>query len=285
MNEPKNVYAVWSGAPSQQIALLLTKWMPIFLQGTVDCWLAASDIRRSCGWGPELAKRLDESNLAILCLLPENTNEDWVQSEAGTLTKSIEDGHIFCLCFGVDPAHLPGALGEFQATVFEKSDFLQFLKRLNVTYGLPLSEKEIEEVFNSVWNAFAAEIQGVMETVPSSDLEAVTFSEPEDLELPIDQLRILLWLIEHPIAKPTAPRLARDLNMHPAAAELHLDELLDREYIGSSATMSGGDAKWYIDREGRKYLQFKGLPSKRSGPRRARSAANDSHGAPSRIFS
>ena len=253
MNERTNIHTVWSGAPSKQIALLLNEWMPIFLKGTVDCWASANE------WGPELAKQLDESDGGVICLLTENRSDDWIHFQAGALARSVENGRIYCLCFGFQPANLPGTLGQFPTFVFEKRDFLRFLKQLDDNSGSPLSEKDIEETFDPVWNAFTAEIHAVIGAVLDPDAEAEPISTPANADLPIDQLRILLWFIEHPTGKPTAPQLARDLNIHPDATEIHLNELLDNEYIGSDITVGGDDAKWCIHRDGRTLLRSSGL--------------------------
>ena len=253
MSKPTKVYAVWSGARGRQIALLLGKWMPIFLQGAVDCRALTDGGPDARHWGPEHAKRLDESEAGIICVLPENKREEWIHFGAGALARTVEDRRIFCLCFDVEPDDLPPTLRQFHATPIEKENFLEFLETISERCALQFSKKDIEEAFGPLWNVFAAEMRIITGEDSSSD------ADEKPVELPLDQMRILLWFVEHPLAKPTSSDLSRDLNIHPEATEFHLNELLDNDYIANRVDVDDGIASWHIHQDGRKVLHTVGL--------------------------
>lgn len=248
-----NVYAVWSGARGRYVASLLSKWMPIFLQGAVDCRALTEGDDDARHWGPEHAKRLDESDAGIVCVLPENRREEWIHFGAGTLARALEDSRIFCLCFDVDPDDLPETLRQFDTTPVQKTDFLEFLVRASGRCRLPLSKKEIEEMFDPLWHAFAEEMRILMGE------DSISAAGQEPVELPVDQMRILLWFVEHPLAKPTSSDLSRDLNIHPEATQFHLNELRDNEYIADRVDADDGVASWHIHQHGRRILHTVGL--------------------------
>jgi hypothetical protein len=86
----------------------------------VEVWMSEIDISKGARWGAEVAKELDETDLGIVCCTPNNLFEPWLHFESGALSKSVKNGRVFPLCFGVSFGDLPGTLSQFQATKFSK---------------------------------------------------------------------------------------------------------------------------------------------------------------------
>ena len=80
------VFISWSGELSHRIALHLKEWLPVVLP-FVDAWVSSEDIPKGTRWGTELATQLEGTNSGIVCLVPGNLNESWLNFEAGALSK------------------------------------------------------------------------------------------------------------------------------------------------------------------------------------------------------
>lgn len=82
------VFVSWSGERSQMLAQALRDWLPLVLH-YVQPWLSEKDIDAGKRWSSEIAKQLEESNIGIICITPENIDSSWILFEAGALAKSL----------------------------------------------------------------------------------------------------------------------------------------------------------------------------------------------------
>ena len=120
------------------LLLILGFHLPTFLKG-----------RR---WGVELAQRLESTNGGILCVTPENVREPWLIFEAGALSKSVKDGQIHPLLFGMKSGELQGPLSQFQATAVSKEEIGKLVRDLDEAAGeKKLSAERIEKAFATCW--------------------------------------------------------------------------------------------------------------------------------------
>ena len=115
------LFISWSGDLSHRIALHLKEWLPVVLP-FVDAWVSSEDIPKGTRWGAGLASQLEGTDSGIVCLVPGNLNESWLNFEAGALSKSVAKARVHPFLFGLDPRELIGPLAQFQATRFSKDD-------------------------------------------------------------------------------------------------------------------------------------------------------------------
>src|SRR5688572_16881222 len=87
------VFISWSGARSYAVASALRDWLPSVIQA-LEPWMSAADIQRGAQWPLQIATRLAECNVGIICLTPENLNEKWILFEAGALSKILDRAHV-----------------------------------------------------------------------------------------------------------------------------------------------------------------------------------------------
>jgi hypothetical protein len=142
------LFITWSGDVSHKLALALRDWLPVVLP-FLEPWVSSEDIPKGRRWSPELAHQLETSNSGILCLVPENVSEPWINFEAGALSKSINIARIHPFLLGLDPRQLPGPLGQFQATIFARDDVRKLVKALNAEGGSRLSDDQVTHNFNT----------------------------------------------------------------------------------------------------------------------------------------
>ena len=125
------VFISWSKDRSKKVAELLHDWMPRVIQ-VVDPYISSRNIEKGARWASDLAAQLEGTNFGVVCLLPENKDETWIQFEAGALSKSLTHGMVAPILFGLEEAELSqNPLVQFNLTPFQKSEMLLLMKTMN----------------------------------------------------------------------------------------------------------------------------------------------------------
>src|SRR5687767_13125889 len=93
MPEPHNIFISWSGEPSRKVAEALHGWLPMVIQAATP-WMSNSDIEKGQRWGNEIAARLSQIDIGIVCLTPDNLNSPWLLFEAGAISKEMQRGRV-----------------------------------------------------------------------------------------------------------------------------------------------------------------------------------------------
>ena len=114
------VFLCWSGNRSKKIAEVLNDWLPLVINA-VEPWMSPN-IEKGVRWGLEIAEKLEESKVGIICLTKENLNENWILFEAGALSKTKDD-HTCKFLLDLKHTDIEYPLRQFQVTKFEKEDF------------------------------------------------------------------------------------------------------------------------------------------------------------------
>jgi hypothetical protein len=164
-----NIFLSWSGDRSKQIAEVLKKWLPYFVQA-VKPWMSSSDIDKGTRWSTDIASKLAECTIGIICLTPENIEAPWIMFEAGALSKTLDKTHVCPLLFEMEPSDLKGPLVQFQTTKLIEEDFKKLIHTINKCLEDKISEAQIEESFNAWW--------------PKVELELKNLSQPKKESLP-----------------------------------------------------------------------------------------------------
>lgn len=87
--QPLPVFLSWSGERSRALAEALRDWLPEVIV-LIKPWFSEKDIDKGSRWSTELAEQLSTTDLAVICVTPENTESAWMLFEAGSLGKSRE---------------------------------------------------------------------------------------------------------------------------------------------------------------------------------------------------
>ena len=103
-------------------------------------WLSAEDIDKGTRWANEIANELSESNFGIICIVPGNVDEPWLNFEAGAISKTLEHGRVAPLLIGVDRDDIEGPLQQFQSTVFDQRDMGRLIRSKNCCHTDPITK-------------------------------------------------------------------------------------------------------------------------------------------------
>ena len=157
------VFISWSGQLSNDIAVLLSEWLPLAVPGT-ETWLSNKDIEKGSIWFSDIEKALKETSVGIICLTRENKDRPWLLFEAGGLNKSFADKSRVCpLLLDFDAKELESPLKDFNATKPDKDDMLALCRMINRQNKVnPNPENRLETFFNRFWTDFLNKFAALM---------------------------------------------------------------------------------------------------------------------------
>lgn len=146
------VFLGWSGTRSKETAEVLGGWLGQVIQA-VDPWIS-SDILKGARWEEEIADKLEEAKVGIVCLTRENLNENWILFEAGALSKT-KDAYVCTFLLDLKPTDIEQPLAQFQHTQVEKEDVRKLVHTINQVVKkegeLSLDEKRLNTIFDRWW--------------------------------------------------------------------------------------------------------------------------------------
>lgn len=155
------VFLSWSGDASRMTAEALREWLPTVIQA-VEPWMSAEDIDKGARWSTDIAQRLEEAEVGVVCLTPDNTEAPWVLFEAGALSKALGKARVCTYLSGLRPTDLQGPLVQFQATEATKVDTLKLLKTINDALGdNRLPDSTLQRVFEKWWPDLEEKLKGI----------------------------------------------------------------------------------------------------------------------------
>lgn len=205
------VFICWSESRSLNLAKELKILLRRIIQA-LDPWISEVDIQAGERWNHALAAELESAQFGLVCLTPENVKSEWLHFEAGALAKSVEDGRLVPILFGLQPAELGPPLSQFQLILPSRESFEKLFMTLYKALESPqISPDEIKESLNTHWAAFQDEIQEIMSTQDKN---------PEPVR---DEREILEEVLT----------LVRGIEKRESSTELHDKEksTLSKEYI------------------------------------------------------
>lgn len=175
------VFISWSGDISREVAETLHKFLPCMIQG-LHVFMSKHDIESGGRWSLQLAKELDESGFGIICLTPDNLQSPWLLFEAGALTKHVEGRACGLLLNGLKPTDVTGPLSQFQNRPFEKNEFRLLLRDINSRVSNPLSDQQLDMVFEKWWPDIKQGYEEALKNVVSSPKVGVQRDQKDILE-------------------------------------------------------------------------------------------------------
>jgi hypothetical protein len=147
------VFISWSGVLSQKVAEVLKDWIPSVIQA-IEPFLSSEDIDKGNRWNTDIARELKETSFGIICVTKENLSAQWLNFEAGALSKMIENTHVAPFLVDVKPSDLGGSpMSQFQATSFDVGDVRKLVQTLNTACvgSGSLAEQHLEKAFLTWW--------------------------------------------------------------------------------------------------------------------------------------
>ncbi|MCE9548184.1 MAG: toll/interleukin-1 receptor domain-containing protein [Planctomycetia bacterium] len=172
-----NVFISWSRPRSEAVARAIYWFLPKVVH-FVERFMSEEDIEKGSRGLDRINSELDQCNVGIICLTPENQDRPWINYEAGAIAKSVAKGKAITLNYGLSKADVKGPLSQFQHTELAvdekemKSEVIALVTSLNNSGGEKrIREAELLENLEKWWPDFKKKIDEVKqihtdETVP-----------------------------------------------------------------------------------------------------------------------
>lgn len=156
------VFISWSGETSKAIAEILRGWLPSVIQA-IRPYFSPDDITKGSRWSTEISKELEQCEIGLLCLTPDNREAPWLMFEAGALAKRLSTARVCPLLFGIEPAEIKGPLVQFQAAPFAKVEMKKTVCMMNEQLGpASLPSEVLDSVFEMFWPKLDEKIRKVL---------------------------------------------------------------------------------------------------------------------------
>ena len=203
------VFISWSGTRSEYIANELRAWLPNLLQA-IQPFVSTRDIMKGDRGLNVIAKELEQTNIGLICLTPENLKSEWILFEAGALSKSSAS-YVCTFLYDVLSTNVRAPLGEFQYTKNEREDIKQLCATINEL--LPLDRRLDDRRFESAFSTWYPQLEEKLKSVPKAKHDET----PVDARTPEDKLDEVLRAIRNlpGQTRPLMPDIYADIELFP----------------------------------------------------------------------
>ncbi|MGI9482086.1 MAG: toll/interleukin-1 receptor domain-containing protein [Hyphomicrobiales bacterium] len=154
------VFISWSGTRSNALACALKEWLPPVLN-YIKPWFSESDIAAGERWAQKVGSELQDSKFGIICVTHENISSDWLLFEAGALSKSMVEGKVIPLLYGLEMSDLGGPMSQFQAKKFEENGFMEIAQAINENSEEQYEKGSVEKPAQAIWPKLEISMQDV----------------------------------------------------------------------------------------------------------------------------
>lgn len=167
------VFISWSGEASRQVAEALRGWLPSVIQA-VEPWMSAEDMMGGARWRVALAEELENTDVGISCLTPNNLRAPWILYEAGAVTKSVDESFLVPYLLGLETTQVTGPLAEFQAVRATEEGTKDLLKTINEALGDEgLDAELLSRSFGMWWPELEPKLAGIDVSADADEAAAV----------------------------------------------------------------------------------------------------------------
>ncbi|MEU2670062.1 TIR domain-containing protein [Streptomyces sp. NPDC007164] len=232
------VFLSWSGARSKRTAEALRSWLPDVLQ-YINPWLSSVDISAGRRGVRQIFDELSETNFGVICVTPENQTSPWVNFEAGSIAKQVDEGYVVPFLIGMKTTELVSPLSQFQAIAGENKDDVQkLLFDINETSGsLAIPRERLERAFQRSWPEFEDRMRSVSEISSKDTLSNKVHRSEADMT---EEILLIARQLDHRMAEIErhAPRMDGTARRHPR----EIRRISEEKFIASSFAKIGWEA-------------------------------------------
>lgn len=208
------VFISWSGERSEAVAQILKKRIPCVIQNVIP-YFSSADIDKGARWSTDIAKELQDASFGILCVTKDNLKSEWLNFEAGALSKSIDQSRVCPFLIDLKPADIKDSpILQFQMASANKEE----VKKLFSSINCSLDDKSLDEAlfdttFDTFWPAIEKELRNV-------DVIGAEVSEQQPIEEILELVRDQHKLLMNP-ARLLPPEYVSDLFRRSSSALSH----------------------------------------------------------------
>lgn len=115
---------------SHGIANCLKDWLEVVLP-YCQAWVSSRDIDSGARWAVDVANKLNESDLGIICLTKDNMHSPWILFEAGALSNRIDNPRVCTFLIDLDISDVKEPLAQFYHTKATETGIKKLIESIN----------------------------------------------------------------------------------------------------------------------------------------------------------
>lgn len=151
------MFISWSGSRARQVAAV---WQELLLDvfDSVEPFMSDKNIGAGERSLPKIAEELDGTAFGIIVVTPENQDSQWLNYEAGALSKGLHDPTVRVAPSLVgfrSQGDASGPISQFQATLLDRGGVEKIL--IEIAKIIEIESPPIRKRFNLAWEAEYAE--------------------------------------------------------------------------------------------------------------------------------
>ncbi|MDV7679348.1 toll/interleukin-1 receptor domain-containing protein [Erysipelothrix rhusiopathiae] len=147
------VFFSWSGAKSNHIAKHFRELLENIYYD-IDIYFSDQDIGAGDKWRSNIENGLDNNDLGIIFLTPDNLSSKWIYFEAGALSKAMSNENIVPIIYDLKPTDISEPLASFQAKSIEKNQILDVVLKIGKLMQFQPNSSVTERTFDLSWEKF-----------------------------------------------------------------------------------------------------------------------------------
>ncbi|ODR27275.1 hypothetical protein BHQ19_02725 [Mycolicibacterium porcinum] len=170
---------------------MLHGWLPAMFDN-IDPWCSDTDIPAGSTWFGEIRERLDSSAYGIIVITTENVDKPWLNFEAGSLSKKLNEDkqRVTPLLVNFEQVNqLTGhPLAQYNAVLLNKDGMKRLCESIALSAGR--NNANVALRFDQMWGQLEAQIAEAKSSV-GPQLAPPEVSEPERLDVLTTSIRSL----------------------------------------------------------------------------------------------
>lgn len=111
---------------------------------------------------------MEVANFGIVCLTPENVADQWINFEAGALSKSFGGAKVWTYLYDLDYSQVTGPLAQFQHTKADRSDTLKLVLSINEAAEKKMEPSRLETLFDALWPKLEEKLKNIPKLAKAS---------------------------------------------------------------------------------------------------------------------
>lgn len=226
------IFISWSQPLAKEVATALRAWIPRVIQD-VDPWMSSEDIEAGKFGSQAIFESLNQSTVGIIIVTPANLDRQWLNFEAGSLTRTINthDGVVMPLLINMRGSSATGPISELQVKRFDdKDEVFNILEAINRRTRSPLTQAALRDEFDLKWSMLEEQVNAAIAKASIAEPEANKQPEPLDSSVILEQVVATLRDLRQDI------RSLEPLSLRPSVTDSDLIlapilEILDYERV------------------------------------------------------
>lgn len=171
------------------MAEVLHEWLPTVIN-SVEPWISSEGLRAGLKWNQQLEKELNGTSFGIIVATPRNQHAQWLNSEAGALSKKVGGAESRVAPLLIDfkkVTDLVGPLASYQATMPTREGFHDLVASINEALAEDSRSVELlDRAFDVCWPSLESKLAEVAskydeEAEPVAQADPVAPRSPEDM--------------------------------------------------------------------------------------------------------